>query len=258
MTRDPLATSLSAVCVVWMVTAVTSAGLAPATQPSPPATQPAVPFIYVASQASGQLTAKQKELLLDAARWNRPEGAHEWFVAVVHSGKHSIWAHAFYAPDHSSPRLRKGRYADLHIWRQRTVISGEVVWETKDWEVEYEAVEQYVQVSRPDKPFDQRLEVPASSDIPCGRPTYDKKKVDRKEFERLRDAELVRVVDFARQHLQTVGNHDPICTIRLTNPGVVTVATGAEDWGGFAFDIEEHPDGQYEAIGGGTFSDSLY
>lgn len=162
-----------------------------------PTTRPEVAVVYADHGSPGRLTAGQAEQVGRAATALAPDGRAAWFVLVrsnhlgaAGEGAAGDMLHAtiYYAPDASSPRLRKGRAVGLTLFG-RKLRSGEPV--------------PYLQVSPGDAPFPDPPgvpgvpAVPALADLPFGPPLTG----NRAPAEVGGD-DLVRLVDAARAILR--------------------------------------------------------
>jgi hypothetical protein len=72
-----------------------------------------------------KLNAERKRLLLEAARPLTPEGRSAWFLSIDFISDYECWARFFFTPDETSPRLRKGQCADIHLGRNSKIVKKE-------------------------------------------------------------------------------------------------------------------------------------
>ena len=162
-----------------------------------------LPLVYSSFLNPLPLTPAQLQEILQVAIDACPQGRQLWFIHVrCHRPEASAAAKSgvsaeryrvvvYYTPDQQSPRLRKGRcaYIDNEIdpARRRQVIATLAEGEAYAWP----ALENYVQVSDPTRPFDATLgdappAIPSESDLPIHAPGG------------IEDLKLISVVDAAR------------------------------------------------------------
>jgi hypothetical protein len=233
-------------------------------QPSShPTTRPDVPVVYTSFGRFHRLTPEQTKLILDTAMESRPKDRDIWFVAVQYIGTYRVWAMVCYTPDESSPRVRRGWFSDIHVRREAAVVvwkkpdggrSVDVVYGRND-KLEMIRPGQYVQVSRPGKPFGQKLEVPATADLPFPAPFYPPAVTGDGEVKRLDDEGLVRLVDFARSVFKPRDGDDPICSVVGTGDDLFGVAQGVSDWGGDFIHVRRKGE-KFEVTASGGWADA--
>lgn len=169
---------LMPLCFVFAFASFAQCAFSQATQPSPP-------VLYSAYESPRQLSADQLAAILKSAAASKPEGREIWFV-FVRSNLHPLFGQphmlveAFYSPDATTRRLRKGK----------------AVWISTDWPDP--SVTDYQQVSRPDHPFGDKLELPAEIDVPM----IVKLQKEHKPLPSS-DDDIIQLVDFARPILET-------------------------------------------------------
>ena len=209
----------------------TSAATRPVTQPTTtPTTQPHVPVVYARPKDNKPLTEAQVQEALRVAGELRPrrDGRDIWFIAVIRNRFANLRVVVYYAPDESSPRLRRGRCAVFWTYTGADPL-----------------IQPYLLVSRPDKPFGDRLEIPAVPDLPFKPP----------EDFRFRpvwvgDDELVRVVDVGRAafdefYLGSKLEPEPPYKIQVDGDNFYVV-NGEPDAGG-NYVVVRRRDGRFEA-----------
>jgi hypothetical protein len=130
------------------------------------------------------LTAQEKAELINAAADSANIGVRAWFVRVRYNDKGIFAADLYFAPDTTTPRIRKGTLAHVEGW-------GDLLSVVKDGPAE--EMPRFVQISRPNEPFDERLTVPEREMMPF--------EPDHRYFGeavKLSDNELVSLVDLVR------------------------------------------------------------
>jgi len=229
----------------------------PSSKPTtPPATRSQVPVVYTDWHKGTQLTPERTELILRAAQESRPQDRALWFVYVPIIDRYEISAMAFYEPDETSPRVRKGRYADVHIRKEAHLEGVRVVFGEQD-RIAFNQVGRYAQVSPAGSSFPDKLEVPAPKWLPFPVPWSLGGQGP------LSDPELVRLVDFARGNFsRRADDTDPICSIRrggFNDKGAVDrfiVSTGVEDLVGSYIEVRRRGS-EFEVTDSGAWADSL-
>jgi hypothetical protein len=139
-----------------------------------------IPVVYVDYESPRKLSADQIEIVLRAAEETRPKERQVWFVLVLCNSKHLLAADywnisIYYSPDASSARVRRGQCARI----------------SKDFP--RPGLVPYVQVSRADSPFGEKLEIPKGPDLPF----HLRLEKDGAPMQ-MEDKDLAELVDFAR------------------------------------------------------------
>ena len=181
----------------------------------------------------------------------QPRDAEVWFVAVVYVDRLCFHARVYFRPDESSPRLRKGRYARLQDWQDERGRP------TRDVEIRT-----YAQVSPPDEPFGEALDVPQMPHIPFHWPSlaqWELEKRSRREGEErtpMSADEVVRLIDAARGARPPDA---PVCTIQYeAEEDAIAVARGVSGHGGKTVFLRKQPAGDYRVVGGCGWSGGMY
>ena len=139
--------------------------------------------MYSDYESPRQLTSDQFDLIFRTASHSKVKDRRIWFVLVVCNSRPLLAspylrAKVYYAPDESSPRIRKGRFVGIDKGSEEST---------------YEGI--YLQVSRSDHALTEKLEIPDLREMPFGPPRVKNGPVQ------MTDEELVRLVDFVRARL---------------------------------------------------------
>jgi len=158
-----------------------------------------VPIIYDDRLSPWPLTQAQANRVMRRAAEVCPKGHEAWFVRVRNNYVYDWEMHAaaiiYFAPYETTPRIRKGwraGYSDLFRQFRRPLgkrgqdakRKGRRSRRPPRWE--YPSVSEYWQVSLPDKPFGEHLEVPTKTLWPFEPPRG------------FTEQEVIAIVDFIR------------------------------------------------------------
>ncbi len=211
-----------------------------------------IPTIYAELGTPAALSSERKAAILRLAEQLRPAARHLWFILVLanHESREDYWAIAYYTPDESGPRLRKGRcllVASGKVQMRAKVLKmqtetgrppGRFTWSQDD-------LGEYVQISVSGRLFDGTTPIPDIADLPLGLPQSRQPR----EAVRMNDDELVELVDLARA---AMGTTEPIHRIEIEGD-IYRVWTGWQVGGlfgrGRVLDIRRK-DGRYQQVGG--------
>jgi hypothetical protein len=186
---------------------------------TPPATRPTarrqVPVFYVAADIP-PVPQQMIDRLLAAAADSEParQGRRPWFIAVhqnrgpgLNVDRRYFRMMLYFSPDAATPRSRTGRFL-LYWWWTGDVIT------TRD----------YVQISRPNAPFGDRLEVPKVADLP-----YE---IQHTHPPPPGEPQWVQFVDFARVVEDDENLIPPYLIARSQrDPGLYALANGTDESG---------------------------
>lgn len=256
MRTSPLRLRATPLLVLFLLTsagatAVTELAQSPETAThAPTATRPGVEgeVRWVSDLVAPTVVeAGWKRVILRNALESKPEGRDLWFIAILSTDRSECWARAYYTPETSTPRLRKGQYADLVARNSEPTAVN---------------MHRYVQLSPADEPFgglDGELKAPAPGHFPFLEPRYRRslweKGEDRKD-ERpvvMSDDDVIRLVDFYRTVVGPNGGGTPISAIRVVGKDQVCIDAGISGFGGLILHLRRK--GQtFEVLDGGNWS----
>lgn len=176
--------------------------------------------------------AELKTLAAASAKGKR----RAWFVRVRYNDKGIFVADLYFAPDTTEPRIRKGTCAHVEGW-------GDLLSVVKDGPAK--EMPKYVQISRPNEPFDDRLTVPDREMMPF--------QPDHRFFGeavKLSDEELVSLVDLVRP-VFAKNDGGPIYRIEMKGE-LIRVFSGEQQGplagGGRFVDVKRKVGGGFELV----------